>query len=107
MESKQQLDKLIDKIQQDLDDAKRKRDELEVTYSIGDRFRHNGDKHILARGEKRDDITMINLRNGEAWSHERPAKDMVRITQPELDTVLSTGKGTFIRYWDARKKERC
>ena len=106
MESKQQLDKLIDKIQQDLDDAKRKRDELEVTYSIGDRFKDGaGQKAILVKSGH-NQVSFNYLSGGEMFAGPCGTRDLVRVTRMEM-RLLDNCLRYFTRYWDARKKERC
>ena len=102
--SKEQLNKLIDKIQQDLDDAKKQRDALDVTYSIGDRFSSGHEKVILGKvWRKKGNLNMLALTrlcSGETWNGAFSAIDCKRITASEIGDKL----GCLTRYWDARKK---
>jgi hypothetical protein len=82
--------------------------ESEPTYSIGDRFKQHGygssDKYMLTGLSK--SVFLTNLTTGELYddSPYEVGSD-VRISQREFN-MISGGHG-FVRYWDARKKEKC
>lgn len=97
---------ILEKLIQDGKDAEKKLKALEVTYSIGDRFRDNlrdNGKCILIRATKNNEVVMAGLKDGNYY-HTKPVKvkNDTRVTQKELDGICSDCD--FTRYWDNRKK---
>ena len=86
--------------------AEKKLAELEVTYSIADRFYEGKDKNekcilILAGGNS--EVILSSLVGGGYWGLGRTkVKDVQRISQVEFDSMVE--HCTFTRYWDNRKK---
>ena len=81
----------------------------EVTYSIGDRFNYMGKEKIilvqlwLGLDGNRYVIGFVRLRNGGTWNGSFKAKDATAITPSEIADDI----GCLVRYWDARKQEKC
>ncbi len=100
--SSQQVVKVHQKF---VDEAKRELAGLEVTYSIGDRFKKQGRKYIIViQTEGYRSVAMAGLACGCLIYGSKEVKDTDRITQIEFACVADSG---YIRYWDARKKVRC
>lgn len=93
---------ILQKLIQDGKDAEAKLEALEVTYSIGDRFRTvSGTKCILVVCGG-GFVVMIDLRNGSCWGvGKTKVKDAYSITSEEFSKISAT---TFYRYWDNRKQ---
>ena len=103
METREILNKSIQKHQEAIDEAKKELAKLEVTYSIGDRFiSRSGSKYMIV-GAQAGDVLMASM--GTGFSHTKPVKY-------EYDENCNAfGTATFdrlspthlIRYWDNRK----
>lgn len=105
MNKKERLQETVKDLQTALTKAQRELAEAEVTYSIGDRFKHKktGEKRILIAVAGCSDgcNTMIaRLADGHGTGFE--ANDWGRITPKEIDAFFHLDN--FTRYWDARKK---
>ncbi|MCK5021251.1 MAG: hypothetical protein KAS32_29845 [Candidatus Peribacteraceae bacterium] len=96
------LNESIDSHQKAIDKAKRELENLEVTYSRGDRFKDRcGQKTILVICDD-GRVVLCYLSNGSRWrsptkvscSGQITAKEMAEIGCPEY----------FDRYWDNRKQ---
>ncbi len=110
---------ILAKIEQNQTDRQRLIDEaekltkelsnLEVTYSIGDRFRgENDSKYMLL--EHNEFLLMANLKTGRSNSNAKvflPREKREKLTKSDVEDVLYSHKiCDFTRYWDNRKKER-
>ncbi len=93
--------------QKAIDKAEKELAKLEVTYSIGDRFKTNSMKHILGqiKGHK---VAMFNLRNGFSHSGEVVGEvvvdDVHAMTEKDLLRCCTCNP---VRYWDSRKGVHC
>lgn len=79
---------------------------LNVTYSIGDRFRTTGGGKVIMSKVDSSHVALISLANGKRWSsnYEYTVKDESLITQKELCHISLGCRIT--RYWDNRTKEK-
>lgn len=103
METRKILDKTIKDAQKVIDQAKKDLANLEVFYSIGDRFEMNGNKYILVEGES-GQVTLSRLADGSRWRSPVPVVLVNRIT---LDEWYHIACGEYLesltRYWNAQK----
>lgn len=106
MNEREILEESIVSHQTAIDTAKQKLNDLEVTYSIGDRFRDKGYgkyKYILAvliGGQ----VGVVCLNSGDAFGIRTiEPKSRHKITQAELERIVSNPSAAFVRYWDVRK----
>ncbi len=97
METERQI---LEKLIADGKEAERKLKELEVMYSMGDRFMADGQKTLLA-GIGNGKAVMIGLMDGCFHKLPRPVNDVYAITGGELRSLCGCGP---VRYWDSRKK---
>ena len=99
------LERSIEDHQTAIDKATKDLDALEVTYSIGDRFRNGTEKAILVNiigcGVSVN-VALVRLSSGRSWNYPFLAKRINEITKEEMGTTL----GCLTRYWDNRKKEQ-
>ena len=107
MDTKEILETTIKEYQGVIDKAKYKLAKMvdsEATYSIGDRFiRRDGEKYLLAAGDKYNDAVLIALQNGLPQTDEQEVGNKRKITPEELDHLSNAGR--FTRYWDSQKKQ--
>ena len=99
------LKRSIEDHQAAIDKAKKELEALEVTYSIGDRFKDgNENKKMLVVvcgiGSSKKEIRVVDMKTGHTWGFI--ANNIKKITKYELSGLL----GSFTRYWDNRKQER-
>ena len=100
-ETREILEQSIEDHQEAIDKAKRKLEDLETTYSIGDRFKIGSRKYILSLIDDR--VAMISLNTGETWSsYDCYVDNSYHISQKELDGISNSH---FTRYWDSQRKE--
>lgn len=85
------------------EEGERLRREVEVTYSIGDRFVKDGEKYILAA--TKGGPILISLEKGYRWSDPKgvlgPNYNITSVSFAKI-----TGGADFTRYWDSRKGEK-
>ena len=97
---------ILEKLIQDGKDAEKKLADLEVTYSIGDRFlfRCYDSKQKLIMSKMGDRVGLIELSTGQNWGHNNNAnvKDEHCITEKEMNFIWNSDSCT--RYWDSQKK---
>ncbi len=80
-----------------------------VTYSVGDRFFSDNtcnEKVILVRtwrSSHSDKAAFVRLESGEPWNNSFTARDFKKIRPSEIGSKI----GCLVRYWDARKNEKC
>ncbi len=106
MNEREILTDSINAHQKAIDEAKCKLNDLEVTYSIGDRFKCGDDKCILAlaQGSQHNPLViMVTLVNGIRHNDPKTVYDINKITSSELSEICNC---TPTRYWDNRKKVR-
>ena len=103
MSEREILDQSIKDHQRAIDKAKKELKGLEVTYSIGDRFKYNGRKFILADSESSYKVGMVGLKDGIFYNHPSQVENFQQITSEEMGRMLACS-GSFVRYWDSRKK---
>ena len=105
-ETRENLKTLIRESQEAIDKARRKLEELETTYSAGDRFTEGAkdEKYILAVvSESPTKAVFVSLEDGRYWEEARRIKNCYSITQKEFDEICDGGE--FSRYWDSQRKE--
>lgn len=82
------------------------KEESEVTYSVGDRFRRSSsrDKYLLIRqGIDGYEVCLVGLENGHRNGQKKySVSDYKYITPSEIGRVYDGS--AFVRYWDSRKK---
>lgn len=104
MDTEQILKNSIKDHQATIDKAKRELGELEITYSIGDRFiSPNKDKVILTKPafmNHSSEVALVRLENGESWNFSFVVRNHKKITREEIGATI----GCLVRYWDNRKK---
>lgn len=100
METREILNKSIEDHQKALNEAERELKKLEVTYSIGDRFRRDiNEKWILAVGPD-SKVVFVGMRRG-CWANgSHKVECNTRITKSEFEAMSFRG---LARYWDNRK----
>jgi len=105
-DERQIIETTIREAQEVIDKAKKSLSELDVTYSVGDRFYYCGnqeDKRILAEAPGSSRVQMNKLSNGVIISDGSfVVNDIRKITQGELNMVIN--KQYYTRYWDSQKK---
>lgn len=100
---RQIIEDTIREAQEVIDRAKKSLAELDVTYSMGDRFKRNGDKYLLTATPKDfKHVLLVNLTDGCYWGNGWVVKNCDKITQEEMNYVCDCDH--FTRYWDSRKK---
>ena len=84
-------------------DAEKRLTGLEVTYSIGDRFRYScrgrTRKFILTGHNNGSTFIMSELSNGVEYNSPVKVKDNTKITQREINSTIC-GFDSFVRYWN-------
>ena len=91
---------ILEKLIADGKEAESKLAELEVTYSIGDRFRL--ERKILLAQLPHGEAGMIELDTGRLWGgHHAKIKDLERITEDELANIHNSA---YTLYWDFQSK---
>jgi hypothetical protein len=85
------------------DDIAARSEELEVTYSIGDRFKKGSSKYILC-SDGNSKIHFVNLKQGTGAGEPMLVEDIELVTIDELRRIWNTH---LTRYWDNRKQEKC
>lgn len=103
-----QLKKDRDKIYNELNEKIEEYEEqLEPTYSVGDRFMINNKKSILACLGLYC-CCLIRLADGGKWGNPVNVSHIEKITQEEFDQLKEFDQlgvlVPIIRYWDSRKK---
>lgn len=105
MKKKEKIEKTIEELQEALSKAQAELAEMEVTYSIGDRFKRQGQKAILAKMCGK--IGLIQLPDGLNWGKNCVSETRVvnenRISEKEMDSIWNSG---WSRYWNSQKKEK-
>ena len=103
MSTRSILEESIKDHQKAIDKSERDLDALEVTYSIGDRFKYGTSrKFMLSDSDKNNRIAMVGLNNGIRYNTSWAVGDVGMITTREMNGMLSYFS-SFTRYWDARK----
>ena len=79
----------------------------EVTYSVGDRFKHQSDSKWLLVYNRSERVAMVSLKGGMVYKNEVEVSDIHNITPEEFNEIIGiTGTNQwFTRYWDNAKKE--
>lgn len=103
MSERKILEESIEDHQKAIDKAKKELAALEVTYSVGDRFKSR-DKYILACTDTNYNVHLVNLAHGSHLSNSTRVENTKRITQSEFNRILASNLPDPVRYWDARKK---
>lgn len=85
-------------------EAESKLAELEVTYSIGDRFQSDHIKYMLVNaGQKQHkEVILIRLDDGTTWTSGNEVQYKQAITKNEMYSI--SGCRTFTRYWNFQKQ---
>ncbi|KKK80065.1 hypothetical protein LCGC14_2827220 [marine sediment metagenome] len=103
------LKRSIEDHQAAIDKAKKELKELEaleVTYSIGDRFKDGASKvilvNIIGSGIVENNVALVRLGSGRSWNYPFRARYSDKITKEEMGTTI----GCLTRYWDNKKKIR-
>ena len=101
MEAKQILEQSIKDHQKAIDEAKSKLDGLEVTYSIGDRFKKKGRKFMLV-SQHAMGVGMAALDDGCLQYGTTKVQNRNIMTDDEVDGCCQLG--LYTRYWDSQKE---
>jgi hypothetical protein len=91
-----EADSIIKGIEREIADA-------EVTYSIGDRFKHSGEERMLICINS--EILMLNMQTGTQSNSISKVGDRRKITKQEFSTLGCLA--AYTRTWDSRKKCKC
>ncbi len=102
-ETRENLETLIEESQEAIDKAKRKLKDLEITYSIGDRFITQHENKFILAGAQNGEILLIALETGYCPCRPTKVEGSGKITQRELELIGCRSKLT--RYWDSQRKE--
>lgn len=97
------LDKSIKDHEKAIAKAKKELAKLEVTYSIGDRFKYigrSGEKCILV-ATSGTTATIVSLVDGRKIGKPYCVGSFKKITSSEYDEIRDCG--AFTRYWNAQK----
>lgn len=92
----------MEKAEEEIADIRQKIADAEVTYSIGDRFKWDLTKYMLAkRGDGK--VALIGMNDGDGLlTSITDVQDAKRITVDEFKSIAGTRN--IHRYWDSRKQ---
>ncbi len=94
---------ILEQLIKDGKDAERKLQELEVTYSVGDRFKNGEKKYLLTCAPM--GVALVCLEHGGVYGGKSVnVENIKKITQMEFEDVAHDCASYFIRYWDSRKQ---
>ncbi len=111
MNEREILERSINDHQSAIDKAQKELGALEVTYSIGDRFKYNDEKFLLVEDCWHGNVTAVKLSTGGALNSPYKVSTLdadpstLVITKEQMEHIIH-GFDSAVRYWDNRKKVR-